>query len=714
MESGRQRVDVGDDGIRIRYAALPDLRVAIVIRCTDATRSPSAWHASGPSAASGDVQGLGIVVSWTYAADAIQLRVRLHNQSDRAVSLQTCETSVRGLDAWWKPPVSPRALKVAWCGAHSRSPASRSSTEALTRGVELESWWVGAISGAEGPSIVLGGLAFERFVSRVVVTLDACRVEQPLEAWHLAPGEALDVDPLHLALATGAAYGSLEAYARAVALASRAQPRPPVCGWGSWGHWSERIDAGLMHEMVMGLDGSSLLRKHVQLVQVDDGWSELLDSQRVSTSWRANARFPSGIAPLADVVVRSGRTFGLWLLPFTVNAGAALLETHPDWLIQGADGAPAPVGGGGSYCIDPTHPGAARWLRTLLGDLRTRGVGYVKLDFLRGLLAPDPTTGIDAFDTPRRHVGARTRLEAYRAGLDLVRDALGSDVTILACSSPLGATAGLADAQRIGPDIEPGWEGRLSGIRDAARSAAANWFWHGQTWTNDADYLLVCESEGLTRFWASIIALSGGAVVLSADLVTLPAWAERLFAFVLPPTGQAARPTDLFAAEDGPSQFALACTRGSASWHMVALVNWSERPRRIQFAGRLDAAGAAHHVWDAWRQQHRIVSGPVSSIVEPHAVAMLRVTPVVAQPTLVGTDVHWAQGWHEFASLHFDVAGNALHIRVADDCPREGCAWIWVPPDWEVVSGATPTAEGLATISLSPGAAITSIFRSAP
>lgn len=700
-------------GLTLRHATLPPLSLDVVLQ-TSAPSPTADWRAAEPTVISRDSGALRVDLSWSVLGHALHVQITIRNVSDGVVTLQSSAVHITGLAQWWAPSRPPRALRIAWCGAHSRSAASRSYVAPLPDGASVESWWVGAVSGSRGPSIVAGGLAFERFVTRTIATADTLTLEQPLEQWALAPRQALTLDPLRIALDAAAAYDALEAHADAVGAASGSRPSAPVSGWGSWGHWSERIDAGLMHEMVLGLDGSALLRDQIRLVQVDDGWSELLDTRRVSSSWRSNARFPSGVAPLAGIVARSGRVFGLWLIPFTVNAGSALLEAHPDWLVRGADGLPARIGDGGSYCIDPTHPGAARWLRALCADLRTWGAGYVKLDFLRALLAPDPGTGVDAFDTPRVHANARTRLEAYRAGLTLLREALGPDVTILACSAPIGATAGLADAQRIGPDIEPTWVGRLAGIRDAARATAANWFWHGRTWTNDADYLLVCENEALTRFWAMIVALSGGATVLSADLSTLPAWAEQLFAFVLPPTGAAARPVDLFASDDAPSRFTLACRRGDAAWTMVTLMNWTERPQRIVHTHDDMPTPARQHVWDAWRLQHRIVQGDIAAIVAPHDVAVLRITPVTEVPTVVGTDVHWAQGWHEFNRVLFEPATGRLVLDVADTCPRAGSAWIWVPAGWEPDDAVSSRAEGLLRVPIAPGRLIDTKFRRTP
>jgi alpha-galactosidase len=74
------------------------------------------------------------------------------------------------------------------------------------------------------------------------------------------------------------------------------------------------------------------------------------------------------------------------------------------------------------------------------------GFTYLKLDFLYGAALH----------------GARSQVigseQAYRLGLQLVRQAAGPHAYILACGAPILATLGLANGLRIGPDVTPFWD----------------------------------------------------------------------------------------------------------------------------------------------------------------------------------------------------------------------------------------------------------------
>lgn len=569
------------------------------------------------------------------------------------------------------------ALRIAYCGAHSRSYTSRSLTRTIEDGEEERGWWVGALSGARGPAIVLGAESVARFVTEFIMRTDSIEAYQHCEHWKLAAGEAVELEPLWLATTETAPLEALEIFATRLASAHDAHPGDAPCGWGSWGHWLERIDLGLIRETLFALDGIASLREVVRLVQIDDGWSELLESGRVSASWRPNRRFPSGIAPLAAEIRRTGRECGLWLLPFTVNSGSSIVEQHPEWLVAATDGTPFLVGGIESYCLDPTHPGAAAWLRNVFSKMRDWGVRYVKLDHMRALLAPDPECAVDGFDTQRIFHGTRTRVEAYRAGLRLVRDAMGDDVVLVGCSAPAAAGTGLVNTHRVGPDIEPRWTGHTSGVRDAARSLIANWFWQGRTWVNDPDYLLPCDTETHTRFWATVVALSGGSAVLSADLAQLHPWAERILSFVIPPIGISARPVDLFEHGPEPRVLHLPFERKDERWHMVGLLNWDDQPRQHELDLQFLGIHGPVHVWDAWRQTHRIADGSIRVPLEGHDAALLRITPVQPRPQIVGTNVHWAQGWLELESQHWSAATGSFVVHSSDNVKRSGHVWVF-------------------------------------
>lgn len=655
-----------------------------------------------------------VTICWQPERGGYLLLATLSNVGSTTVALEDFELELSALSSFWPTDARVSGTHIAYCGAHSRSASSRSYVIPLETDTTVDSWWVGAVSGAHGPGIVCGGAAPTRFVTSIRVRRDSLCACFPLEGWTLHAGESVTLDPVWIGATGDAPHAALERFADVLGSAQHARLGASPSGWGSWGHWLERIDAGLMREMVHAIDGSEALRRVINVVQIDDGWSELLESRRVSASWRPNSRFPSGLAPLAAEIAQTGRRCGLWLLPFTLNAGSPIVETRPEWLVQDADGVPMRIGGSDAFCLDPTHPGGAAWITALLERFRDWGVDYVKLDFLRALLAPDPTDPHDNFRVIRRYHGAKTRLEAYRIGLSVIRRALGDDTTIVACSAPAAAGVGIVDCHRVGPDIERQWTGKFAGVLDAARAVATNWFWHGRTWVNDPDYLLACESEALTRFWASVVALSGGSVVLSADLSTLAPWAESMLAFVMPPIGRAARPLDLFSSGPDPRRWALPFERGAEEWTMLGLFNWSERPVTERVSTRELGFADAVHVWDAWRLRHTIASHDIDMPLEAQSAALLRLTPVTAQPTVVGTDVHWAQGWHEFARIWFEEESGRLTLDVTRDCPRDGHAWVWVPPDWSLVhGGASATEDGLVTLQLTPGRTTEAIFRRA-
>ena len=610
----------------------------------------------------------------TSSHDGLRIAMTLSWAGAASIRLRSARFTVNTVKLW-PPTVAPSALRVAWCGAHSRSEESRSFARPLERDELLTGWWVGAL--AWDRSIVLGASDFRRFVTGVEHRRGSIATVQHLEGLPLDPGGALTLSPVWLGVADGPPFAQLEAYASEVAAAHHAKAPAPVCGWGTWGHFFEEIDASLLRETAVTLDGIPGVREAVRLVQIDDGWSEMLASGKVSASWRPNRRFPSGIAPLAAEITATGRECGLWMIPFTVNEGSALAVDHPEFLVRGSDGAPQRVGGIGSYCIDPTHTRAAEWLGALFDDVHDWGVRYLKLDFLRGLLAPEPMHPLDGLATPRRYAGAATRVEAYRRGLEIIRASMGKDAFLLACSAPAGPGAGIVSAHRVGPDIEPAWVGKAGGVRDAARAVAANWFWNGRTWINDPDYVIPCESEDITRFWATIVAMSGGSMILSADLAEMDRWVEELFAFIAPPIGKAARPLDLFENGPEPQLWSLPLSKAGREWHVVAMCNWSDRPEELELDLSLLGFGDAPvHLWDVWRRRHRIVREGTRILAEAHSAVLLRLTAVSSEPTVVGTDIHFGQGYLDLVTEKWDAPARTLTLKGA---LRRGSAYVWSP-----------------------------------
>ena len=139
----------------------------------------------------------------------------------------------------------------------------------------------------------------------------------------------------------------------------------------------------------------------------------------------------------------AGRRAGIWVAPFLVGERSPLVREHPDWLIGGADPG---TGWGGQqlHCLDATHPGAEAYLREVFGTFRGLGIDYFKIDFIyAGAMdgrRADPSIG---------------GVDAYRAALGIIREAIGPDAYLLGCGAPILPSVGLVDAMRIGPDIAP-------------------------------------------------------------------------------------------------------------------------------------------------------------------------------------------------------------------------------------------------------------------
>jgi alpha-galactosidase len=573
---------------------------------------------------------------------------------------------------------SSLALRIAYCGAHSGSVQSRSDVRAI--GDEpVESWWVGARCGATG-AIVLGALDCTRWLTAIHAGAASIAATHWLEGVVLQPGESLSLPCLWAATrASGAPLPELEEFATIFGARHGVGELSSPCGWGSWGEYAERIDEGLVREAMLALDGTPHFRECIGVIQIDDGWAQLLDNAKVAPTWQPNGRFAWGIAPLAARLAGAERVAGLWILPFTANEGSPTIADHPDLLVRNGEGEPLRVGGGSSFVFDPTRTAAAMELKRRFQRIADWGVGYLKLDFLRALLCADPTTGADDLDATRVYADGGTRVQAYRAGLALVREVFGPDVFVLGCSSPLGAGVGLLDAQRVGPDVEPTWVGRRAGIRDCARAVAANWFWNGRAWTNDPDYLITGPSLDESRFWALVVALSGGSAILSVDLEQIEPWREDLLAFVTPSSGRSARPLDLFESMGEPTTWHLPCRVQGDEWSTIGLFNWSDQPRDISVSLERFQLSEAH-VWDPWRGEYSYVRGHIRANLRAHDARLLAVRAPSSRPVVVGSSIHFTQGERELTSVEWCEPTLVLNPGSRF---REGTLTIWSPRDWQ-------------------------------
>jgi alpha-galactosidase len=265
-----------------------------------------------------------------------------------------------------------------------------------------------------------------------------------------------------------------------------------------------------------------LVYQYPQLEQmpfiVDDGW-EITPGE-----WRPNEKFKYGWENLAPEIKAAGVTPGIWLAPFTIASTSELAGNHPDWLIKDKRGEPTVaktnVWNDKAFALDITHPEAEEWLRQNLREIKNWGYEIYKCDFLYcGAL------------TGKRYNTGLTSVQAYRRGLEILREELGDEAQIIACGAPFLPSIGLVDAMRISTDTMTRWDGYQNkdgtsgGLKYALSSIIAH-NWMKNWFTPDLDCLTVrnheteLTPEEISTF-ISVYQLNEGLVGLGDDLSRL-------------------------------------------------------------------------------------------------------------------------------------------------------------------------------------------------
>jgi alpha-galactosidase len=458
-------------------------------------------------------------------------------------------------------------------------------------------------------------------------------------------------------------------YGDAVAREMDAVPSDAVAsGWCSWYYYFQGISEA---EVLANLDYIAADRESLpfEYVQIDDGYqSEIGD-------WlTTNGKFPGGMKALADAIHERGFKAGLWVAPFLAGAKSRIFAEHPDWFVKFSTGMPAIATmnwGQMCFALDTTNPDCAAWLtkvfRTICDDW---GYDYVKIDFIFA-------AGVDGV----RHDPGLTRAQAYRRGLEIVRDAVG-DRFVLACGNPQLASVGLVEGARIGPDVAPYWKpfdraAPRTILSDPAainsiRNTIARFWMHGRLWQSDPDCLLVRETDtALTqdemRSLATVIAMSGGMVLDSDRLPKITDARRDVISLLLPVYGKAAIPVDLFQTPDVARILSLDC----GTHRMLAVFDWADEASDVN----IDLPDGKWHAFDLWTEEWLgLGEGTLPLSLSPHGCAFLRLTPDAGRPQVVGSTFHAMQGALEIASEEWD--GSKLRVRLRPVAKRDGAIFI--------------------------------------
>ncbi len=398
----------------------------------------------------------------------------------------------------------------------------------------------------------------------------------------------------------------------------------------------------------------------LEYIQIDEGY------QRWHGDWEGNERFPHGMKWLAEKIKGFGFKPGLWISPYVISEPTDLFQKHPEWLLKKSDDTIKRIGNWEGeipdwainenpkrYCLDITHPEAAKWMSNLFDTIANQwGYEMIKIDFMAwSILAADK------FYDP-----TVSSAQVYRKGLEIMRNAVGDKCHILECG-PGAITVGLIDSMRIEADInygfsEAAWKTYFLDPACSASAAAKRYYFHKKTWVNDADHVcLNLLNYQQAEAAATIIALSGGNMISGDRLIQLDAVKLEIIKKITPSFGEAAFPVDLFDSYM-PSVFALNIKKQFGEWTVAAFFN-SSLTENVEKKFSLERLRLKQNklylAFNFWKQQFLgEITNEIKVTIQPGSVTLIALHEKLDRPQFISTDRHVLQGAVEIENINWN------------------------------------------------------------
>jgi len=521
---------------------------------------------------------------------------------------------------------------------------------------------------------------------------DSPAAEQVALNLQVKAGENLASERMMFAVG-GDYHAQLEQYGKTVGVLHKARvdAATPI-GWWSWTAYYFGVSQQTMATNADWL-AQNLKALGYTYFQIDEGYQYARGEYTNADA----ARFPLGLAHIADYTRHDGLTFGLWTAPFEVSERAWVYEHHKDWLVHNAAGQLIHIGyvvnkKDALYVLDTTNPGAQEYLKQTYTKFRDWGVRFIKMDFM------DDSAIEGAYFQPNT-----TAMQAQRIGLQIIRDAVGNDVVLDKDGSVMLNPVGLVDAGRISQDTGHSF----GATRDAASGIAARYYMNRTFYISDPDAFTVSKQRVSDQAWhggqapltldeakmsIALSAVSGGMFEIGDDLPTLGASAERM-ALVknrdlidMAQFGHASIPVDLLSyasADQQPSVFIL---KESPQQSILTVFNWTEvsRPHAINLAQLGLKANDNYKIVNVFGDQDcarcEVSSGTINLVVKPHSIQMLKLVDNTVPVDPLSFEVHTSPS----AS-----AGQVVTFKTAGVSQAPVLAWHWNFGDGTSLDGAT-------------------------
>jgi alpha-galactosidase len=402
----------------------------------------------------------------------------------------------------------------------------------------------------------------------------------------------------------------LFAYADEIAGANAVKlpPVPNWVGWGSWDYFGRKFTS---EAILANLDRLLELVPTANLLQIDGGWWKYRGDY-----FSPRESLTRGPKELSAAIHERGLVAGLHFDGFRGDLYSQVAREHPEYFLRDQHGEiiTRTAKNDGDRLVhtffDFSRDDAVDYIRRVAANIRHEwGFRYIKVDFLcygrdEDILNLFGSTAADLKITP--HNRSLTSLERARRATAAMREAVGPDTYIVACSAPFGLAYGFADGLRTSTDIHPTYDF----LRRVCLENLGNFYLHGRVVYNDSDYHIARgaedEDSSLVRnpkksgaglalneveMWTHYVGLFGGSKINSDHLPILRDERAELFRRAVSlPMCERFVPIDFWAHErtelDPPS-----VVLGEAEGRVcLAVFNWSDEPREFRIGGLPSAA----------------------------------------------------------------------------------------------------------------------------
>jgi hypothetical protein len=501
----------------------------------------------------------------------------------------------------------------------------------------------------------------------------------------LPPGQSAALETLVIGVFADARLGE-EQFADAMANQYHIKLRPEIAGYCTW--YSDK-HGGASDEKGIG-ELAAYVAKELKpfgfsFLQIDDEWQDggtYNGPRRGFDRVRPAGPYPHGMQPVAEQLSRLGLTTGLWFMPFARNHQDPEYRDRQHWFARRADGRPYETNWGGTS-LDLTQPQVKAHLAALVKRIHSWGINYFKMDGLWTGMAAEQVYVNDGYvddhfgNNRPLHDPQKTNVEAFRDGLKLAHEAAGPDVFLSGCNvsqnaRSLGASIGLVDSMRVGPDNGQKWADFRKEIKTNECGSLISgpirgsrlYFLNGRVWWNDPDpcYVRKWIPMNQARLLSSWVALSGAFYLNSDWIPDLPSVRLDIIKRSIPAHGATARPIDYF---DSilPSMWLVTDKRQAVRRDVLGLFNWENEAKNL--ACTAAKAGLdpmkTYHAFDFWAKEALpSFHGDFKYEVPGRSCRVIAVRATEDHPVLVSTSRHVTQGIADVSDERWNAATNEL------------------------------------------------------